>query len=149
MDETPVGRLPLNLPLTLLSEEEVMFQAAAREFAVKEIGPHVEEMDREGAFKRELLEKFPLPGLASAIEPAFSPDGRAIAFSGMKEGLTDIYLYRLDDHTLRPLTSDPQDDQSPAFSPDGRNVIYSSEVEAPGDAMPYQRRLYSVDLTNL
>jgi alkylation response protein AidB-like acyl-CoA dehydrogenase len=45
-------------PLTILTEEEQMFQAAAREFAEKEIGPHVEAMDREGAFRHELLEKF-------------------------------------------------------------------------------------------
>ena len=69
MDETPVGRLPLNLPLTLLSEEEGMFQAAAREFAAKEIGPHVEEMDREGAFKRELMEKFFAQGFMAIAVP--------------------------------------------------------------------------------
>ena len=45
-------------PLTVLTEEEQMFQAAAREFAENEIGPHVEEMDREGAFRRDLVEKF-------------------------------------------------------------------------------------------
>ena len=45
-------------PLTALSEEERMFQSAAREFAEHEIGPHVEEMDREGVFRHDLLEKF-------------------------------------------------------------------------------------------
>ncbi len=35
-----------------------MFQAAAREFAEKEIGPHVAEMDREGVFRHELIDKF-------------------------------------------------------------------------------------------
>ncbi len=35
-----------------------MFQAAAREFAEKEIRPHVEPMDREGVFHRELIDKF-------------------------------------------------------------------------------------------
>ena len=45
-------------PLTALTEEERMFQAVAREFASKEILPHVEEMDREGVFNRALLEKF-------------------------------------------------------------------------------------------
>ena len=45
-------------PLTMLSEEERMFQAAAREFAEKEIRPLVETMDREGVFNRELLSKF-------------------------------------------------------------------------------------------
>jgi alkylation response protein AidB-like acyl-CoA dehydrogenase len=45
-------------PLTALSEEERMFQSAAREFAEKEVGPHVEEMDREGVFNRGLIESF-------------------------------------------------------------------------------------------
>ena len=50
--------MPPHPPLTVLSEEERMFQAAAREFAEKEVGPHVEAMDREGAFRPELIEKF-------------------------------------------------------------------------------------------
>ena len=45
-------------PLTALSDEERMFQVVAREFAEKEVGPHVEEMDREGVFKRDLIDKF-------------------------------------------------------------------------------------------
>jgi butyryl-CoA dehydrogenase/short/branched chain acyl-CoA dehydrogenase len=44
--------------LSVLSEEERMFQAMAREFAAKEIAPHVAEMDREGAFNHALLEQF-------------------------------------------------------------------------------------------
>jgi butyryl-CoA dehydrogenase/short/branched chain acyl-CoA dehydrogenase len=47
-----------NGPLTALTEEEGMFQAMSREFAMNEILPHVEEMDREGIFNHGLLEKF-------------------------------------------------------------------------------------------
>jgi alkylation response protein AidB-like acyl-CoA dehydrogenase len=50
--------MPSIQPLTVLTEEEQMFQAAACEFAEKEIGPHVEAMDREGVFRQELIEKF-------------------------------------------------------------------------------------------
>jgi len=45
-------------PLTALSEEEGMFQAAAREFAENEIRPQAERMDREGVFDGALLAKF-------------------------------------------------------------------------------------------
>ena len=45
-------------PLTALTEEERMFQAMAREFAANEILPHVETMDREGAFNPALLQNF-------------------------------------------------------------------------------------------
>jgi alkylation response protein AidB-like acyl-CoA dehydrogenase/ribonuclease HI len=44
--------------LSALSEEERMFQQAAYEFASKEVGPHVEQMDREGVFRHDLLEAF-------------------------------------------------------------------------------------------
>jgi alkylation response protein AidB-like acyl-CoA dehydrogenase len=50
--------MPAIQPLTVLSEEEQMFQAAACEFAEKEIGPHVETMDREGVFRQELIDRF-------------------------------------------------------------------------------------------
>jgi butyryl-CoA dehydrogenase/short/branched chain acyl-CoA dehydrogenase len=45
-------------PLTVLTEEERMFQAMAGEFAANEILPHVEQMDREGIFNRALLDQF-------------------------------------------------------------------------------------------
>ena len=54
MDEIAMTS-PLIQPLTSLSEEEQMFRAAAREFAEKEVGPHVEEMDREGVFRPDLM----------------------------------------------------------------------------------------------
>ncbi len=58
MESLTTTQSPAASPLTALTEEERMFQSAAQEFAVKEIGPHVEEMDREGSFKRELIDKF-------------------------------------------------------------------------------------------
>jgi butyryl-CoA dehydrogenase/short/branched chain acyl-CoA dehydrogenase len=45
-------------PLTVLSQEEQMFQNMAAEFAAHEILPHVAEMDREGVFNHALLGKF-------------------------------------------------------------------------------------------
>ena len=58
MSQPATAQVTANPPLTLLTEEESMFRAAAREFAEKEIQPHVAEMDREGVFKKELIEKF-------------------------------------------------------------------------------------------
>ncbi len=58
MSEPAMAPVASIQPLTILTEEEQMFQAAAREFAEKEIGPHVAAMDREGVFKPELVGKF-------------------------------------------------------------------------------------------
>jgi butyryl-CoA dehydrogenase/short/branched chain acyl-CoA dehydrogenase len=59
----------VNGPLTALTEEERMFQAMVREFAANEILPHVEEMDREGVFNHDLLEKFFAQGFMGIEAP--------------------------------------------------------------------------------
>ncbi|MGH9405637.1 MAG: acyl-CoA dehydrogenase family protein [Terriglobia bacterium] len=56
-------------PLTALSEEERMFQAAAFEFASKEIAPAVREMDRDGVFRRDLLDQFFAQGFMGISVP--------------------------------------------------------------------------------
>ncbi|MGE5327490.1 MAG: acyl-CoA dehydrogenase family protein, partial [Deltaproteobacteria bacterium] len=58
MPEPATAQIPAHPPLTMFSEEESMFQSAAREFAEKEVGPHVAAMDHEGVFSHELLESF-------------------------------------------------------------------------------------------
>src|ERR1700687_3079840 len=54
---------PPALPLTVLSEEETMFQATVRRFARERIGPHVREMDEAGLFRKELLQEMSELGL--------------------------------------------------------------------------------------
>src|ERR1039457_1407529 len=43
------------LPLTVLNEEEKMFQASVRRCAAERIGPHVRAMDEAGLFRKDLL----------------------------------------------------------------------------------------------
>jgi butyryl-CoA dehydrogenase/short/branched chain acyl-CoA dehydrogenase len=45
-------------PLTLLSDEERMFQTSVRDFARAELAPYVREMDEAGVFRKELLRQF-------------------------------------------------------------------------------------------
>lgn len=70
-------------------------------------------------------------------EPAFSPDGRAIAY--VRGG--DVFSVRADGSGLRRLTSGPELDSAPTVSPDGKTVVFErrSAADAPGD-------LYSVRL---
>ncbi|GAB4332413.1 MAG: acyl-CoA dehydrogenase AcdA [Calditrichia bacterium] len=45
-------------PLTNLGEDEQMFKDMVLEFAEEQIRPYVSEMDRQGEFKKELIEQF-------------------------------------------------------------------------------------------
>ncbi len=69
MLESIFGETGMSRPLTTLSEEEALFQSAAREFAEKEIGPQVAAMDREGVFDRGLIDKFFAQGFMSVEVP--------------------------------------------------------------------------------
>ena len=63
------AQLSATPPLTALTEEERIFQAAAREFAENEIRPHVAEMDRQGVFDHELIQQFFAHGYMSIDVP--------------------------------------------------------------------------------
>jgi butyryl-CoA dehydrogenase/short/branched chain acyl-CoA dehydrogenase len=49
---------PIAAPLTLLSEEEQMFQQSIRDFAVEKIRPLVHQMDHDAKMSRELIDAF-------------------------------------------------------------------------------------------
>jgi short-chain 2-methylacyl-CoA dehydrogenase len=64
------------LPLTVLAEEEKMFQATIRRFARERIGPYVREMDEAGVFRKELLqEMFQLGLMGIEIPEEFGGQG--------------------------------------------------------------------------
>jgi len=48
----------LGAPLTLLSEEEQMFQQSVRDFAVEKIRPLVHEMDHDAKMSKDLIDNF-------------------------------------------------------------------------------------------
>ena len=62
--------------------------------------------------------------------PAWSPDGRTIAFSGSVEGRFDIFMLDLESEQVTNVTNDERFDGGPAFHPNGRTLVYSSEVGA-------------------
>jgi tricorn protease len=58
--------------------------------------------------------------------PAFSPDGRQIAFSAQYEGNTDVYVVASEGGVPKRLTWHPGADVVQGFTPDGRNVLFTS-----------------------
>jgi len=69
-----------------------------------------------------------LSGDASAETPAYSPDGRLIAFVADLDSVAAtrprIYLMRADGSGLRELTAGAQRDGHPSFSADGRSIVF-------------------------
>src|SRR5277367_454386 len=63
-------------PLSILNEEEKMFQNTVRRFARERIGPHVRAMDEAGIFRKELLhEMFELGLMGIEIPEEYGGQG--------------------------------------------------------------------------
>jgi len=59
-------------------------------------------------------------------EPAWSPDGKWIAYVGVSSDQSDIFLISGDGGSSRPVTHDLAVQQSPVWSPDGRYLYFTS-----------------------
>jgi Tol biopolymer transport system component len=59
---------------------------------------------------------------ATNVRPAWSPDGKSIAFQSNRDGPYHIYVMNTDGTNLRQLTNGDNDDRHPNWSPDGKVI---------------------------
>lgn len=69
----------------------------------------------------------PVLQLEKILSMAYSPDGRNMVFSGVRDGRTDLYLYYVIGNRQEQLTDDQFDDLEPRFADGGRRIIFSSD----------------------
>src|SRR5947209_678458 len=67
------------------------------------------------------------PELLEARQPAWSPDGRSIAFQGYDDGAWHIYVIPREGGDAKAITSGDFDDREPAWSHDGSRIAFSSD----------------------
>lgn len=70
------------------------------------------------------------PGLE--IEPAWSPDGRFVAFSSDQSGNFDIWVRSIGEGNSIQVTKSAAQDWQPDWSPDGQSLVFRSEREGGG-----------------
>jgi hypothetical protein len=83
----------------------------------------------------------PLPGIAQAASPAFSPDGQHVAFEGNRNGVVDIFEIDLKTKEIRNLTQDDDSDANPWYAADGKSLVYNRRI---GESW----KVFSVDLSD-
>jgi hypothetical protein len=82
----------------------------------------------QNVLTRKIEERIPMKTVDEPESPAFSPDGRVIAFDALRGAVGDIFTIDLETKTVTNLTDDPFGDRAPTFSPDGKYIIYSARV---------------------
>ena len=65
-------------------------------------------------------------GVGSESDPAFSPDGTRIAFTGEYDGNVDVFVIPATGGVPKRLTWHPAPDRVMGWSPDGKRVLFSS-----------------------
>ena len=92
-------------------------------------------MDADGTNQRRLTNN-----RADDWSPAWSPDGRRIAFVSERDGhvharhgwpTSEIYVMAADGSNPQNITNDPSDDREASWSPDGKRIVFVSERDEP------------------
>ena len=73
--------------------------------------------------------------------PAWSPDGRQIAFESNLDGDMEIYVMNADGTNVRQITHNTLWDEGPAWSPDGTKFVFSQRPRRPAPRhLDHERR---------
>ena len=74
----------------------------------------------------------PTDDLQDATRPAWSPDGRTLAFQSYRDGNYHLWTLRADGSGLTQHTSGPYDHREPRWLPDGSGLLLSSDRAGAG-----------------
>ncbi len=93
----------------------------------------------QNVLTRTIEERIPLKSVDGPESPCFSPDGKTIAFAGLRGAVGDIFTVNLATQEVTNLTNDAFADYGPVYSPDGKFIVYNARVSA-------NQKLFRLDL---
>jgi hypothetical protein len=67
----------------------------------------------------------------SIVSPAWSPDGKAVAFSALDGANRDLFVWNIESDAVRQLTDDRFDDGSPSWVANSQRLVFSSDRPHP------------------
>jgi WD40-like Beta Propeller Repeat len=82
----------------------------------------------QNVVSKKIEVRIPLRTIDAPESPDFSPDGKLVAFSGMRGSEADIYTVNLDTKEIVNLTKDKFANYAPTWAPDGRSIVYLVRV---------------------
>jgi hypothetical protein len=88
---------------------------------------------------KKIEQRIELKTIDGPESPDMSPDGRHVAFAGMRGAVADIFVVDLDTREIKNVTNDAFGDYAPTYSPDGKYILYLARVSG-------NDKLFKVDL---
>jgi hypothetical protein len=82
----------------------------------------------ENVVTDKIEHRLDLKAVDAPESPAFSPDGKRVAFAAGQNAISDIFAVTIDTGEITNLTKDEFADYSPTFSPDGQSIVYTARV---------------------
>jgi len=92
--------------------------------AVRKGQPVLSILDTETG---KIIQEATFEDLGEILNPSWSPDGRYVVFTGIKDSWSDLFVYDLLNEERRRLTNDQFGDLHPAWSPDGSRIVFVTE----------------------
>ena len=93
----------------------------------------------QNVLTRKIELQIPMRTVDEPESPSFAPDGRIVAFAGLRGAVGDIFTINLETNEIVNVTSDDFADYAPSYSPDGKYLIYNARVSG-------NQKLFRLDL---
>jgi hypothetical protein len=87
----------------------------------------------------DVKQRFAMKTVDEPESPSIAPDGRYVAFSGLRNAIGDIYLLDTQSGEITNLTNDAFADYAPTYSPDGKSIVYLGRISG-------NEKLFRLDL---
>jgi hypothetical protein len=87
----------------------------------------------------KIEQRFPMKTVDEPESPSISPDGRHVAFAGLRGAVGDIFVMDLESGKIDNITNDAFAEYGPTYSPDGSYLVYMERISG-------NEKLFKVDL---
>lgn len=94
------------------------------------------------------VEEFALAGVPAFSNPAWSPDGKTVAVSGLVDGQHDLYAVNMKTKKVTQLTDDIYSELTPNWSIDGKQIVFATDrnvMRADGKNTPWKFNLATLN----
>jgi hypothetical protein len=86
------------------------------------------ELILQNVLTKKIEKRFEIKSVDMAESPDISPDGKTVAFAGLRNAVADIFTIDLESGDIKNLTNDPFGDYGPTWAPDGKSIVYLARV---------------------